>query len=753
MDLLAKLSADYLLPEDFYSMRKLLHYNAKQKQRVDFTDIVTVPLTVPLAAVGAFSYLGRGILAAGVDLLDGKGRRAGKILLKNGMDALLCVALFVSLIFYSVFGLCGYGKYIYQSYEPESQINRDSQIDENQQVRSLETRLERARVALSRALSLSGTGVARPSEETLIKQILEEQSNKNKELEEENKELKTKIGKMRVKFCEMRQKVLIDYSAKGIKEPVPDFSASLYGSFSAPRMDPQPSDGYLQTAWNIIKNAVIAVTEKMTPEADISFFIYFIDRGAPWKEERYGVYIKQLKDFLNLGALATPTDPSKPFLNNLYCSLNALKNTIYPRDDYHQFLHSIREILRNCIKVPLFDIALFCQNWFTRPQILSNLKEIVFYLGDAGRKAIGKNELKDALIGKPLSEQVEMTFKALETTPGELLAPTIHLLCGKVWKLTTHFDALAHTNMPWQWCQETFECREKRKTLIRFRTGVPVCKAKESDPRDRVINDRTIVPEYWAFLKNLKKNNQKLVVFLHLNPSFLVRNGESFDAETSSNPLKYLKVNEADWSRVMLDLPRHFQDNVRVCLLPFDGKWKQEDQFTKSGRTNEFTAWLLKKMQSQDPKNPFILPKEVMPLLPVVFEAVQKRYFTTPILTKERKDAFLGFLYTYLQEAISLQFNADYVQDNCTDGIDRTAEIMGSNLAIRLAELGKLQDKEMQENYLGTVLGPALAIWKRPILEERREVFMATLRHAETLKKEQFGLEINGWKFVDVSLK
>lgn len=101
--------------------------------------------------------------------------------------------------------------------------------------------------------------------------------------------------------------------------------------------------------------------------------------------------------------------------------------------------------------------------------------------------------------------------------------------------------------------------------------------------------------------------------------------------------------------------------------------------------------------------------------------------------TKQDKRAFLGIFLSLLQEDIVRKLASDYVQNNCTDGIDRTGEIMGAKIAIDLARAGTLNDVKSQEDFIGQVLAPALAVWKRPILRGRRKIFMAVLQHLHAM--------------------
>jgi hypothetical protein len=108
-------------------------------------------------------------------------------------------------------------------------------------------------------------------------------------------------------------------------------------------------------------------------------------------------------------------------------------------------------------------------------------------------------------------------------------------------------------------------------------------------------------------------------------------------------------------------------------------------------------------------------------------------YEKDAMLTQSQKYAFYGIFLTHLQEKIQETLGSDIVQNNCVDGIDRTAEIMGSKIAINLMRDGLYDDPEAHKAFIAQVLTPALAIWKRPVLTGRRKVFMGVLSHIEQM--------------------
>ena len=78
-----------------------------------------------------------------------------------------------------------------------------------------------------------------------------------------------------------------------------------------------------------------------------------------------------------------------------------------------------------------------------------------------------------------------------------------------------------------------------------------------------------------------------------------------------------------------------------------------------------------------------------------------------------------------------------------------------SKLLVSFAQLGKLNDSKLHKQLMSCGAGPALAIWKRPVLEHRREVFMATCKHIETLSEDKLkngdNPLLNGWKLAAIT--
>lgn len=119
----------YLMPNDFYSLHFLLQKNvewAKSQGKENLhkracARLITSPLIVPLAFLGAPSYLVRGILRCGTSLLDGHFYTAVVVLIQDASKTLQCLALTVIAVFYAVLGLV-YGSKVYSLLLPQQPI-------------------------------------------------------------------------------------------------------------------------------------------------------------------------------------------------------------------------------------------------------------------------------------------------------------------------------------------------------------------------------------------------------------------------------------------------------------------------------------------------------------------------------------------------------------------------------------------------------------------------------------------------------
>jgi len=536
-------------------------------------------------------------------------------------------------------------------------------------------------------------------------------------------------------------------------------------------------------AFKYVRPIAGAATKPLQDACVRQFNNLFTDPKNSWKERRYGVLCNELLRVfedaeIKVSELAGPDkkrskDDSAENVDWFYTEISSAflvlsSHKINQRERYHGFQSHLRAgllILRNNphLNIPeniKHTLNAVCFRWFTQATILKNLKDIALRFAKNGN-----SEIVAQMASKPLlSEKMELLYDAQDKAPYE--AALLDLLAGKVKKLHSSFDPLAHTNAPWQYATQVYTKNvEVPKSITHFRTGVPVGPRQSGDDAFYRDADKEIVPEYLAFLDGLAKEKKQLVSFLHLNPAYY--NAEADTTESNLCDIATVPSQEGIWLKLMIQVSKQYKDNVNVVVLPFDGEFFDELLHPKARKTpglDKFRDDLIRQML--EPKGPFVFPKklgnkeELEAFLRETSQFVCSRYVGRDIeqhpFNQEKLKAFLGLFYTHLQEAIQIKLNADYVQNNCVDGIDRTAEIMGAKLAVSAYALGRLQDPQFHEDYIGCVSAPALAICKRPVLKSRRHIQTAVLAYLDKLPPVKEAVIFNlleDWKLSDLILK
>ena len=208
------------------------------------------------------------------------------------------------------------------------------------------------------------------------------------------------------------------------------------------------------------------------------------------------------------------------------------------------------------------------------------------------------------------------------------------------------------------------------------------------------------------------------------------------------------KYYEALWIKLMIELSlsNEFKDVIDVALLPMDGEFLKKIFHCKEGEGMsiiDLTDHLLKAIKQEN--SPFILPNmsqgDKETFARSVSKKVEDRYFVhqakskAPLLTKDEMMAFYGFFCSMASEELQFHSRATVVQRNCADGIDRTMALVGAELLDDLSRINKLEDPAVQEQFLGTVLGPALGTSKRELHHHREPMLFAVPKYMDQLRE------------------
>lgn len=460
-----------------------------------------------------------------------------------------------------------------------------------------------------------------------------------------------------------------------------------------------------------------------------------VDPDDAWKQERYRNLLLQIeklvdKESIKCLRLFQPKDENAhelaSHLQKLTISLGSGSYHTNPRQGYHEdFYLSLRKSLLLFKQNPKFSeeypgiisiLENVCFKFFTNIKVLKNLTDIIFHI--AKKKENNPKILFEIKNLRLISEKMEILNNALKNCYEIPMAASLKAKAKKLY----NFDPLNETNAPWQWCREFYTYKDFEKEVLRIRTGVP-------------LDGGELTPEYRAFLDFCKKNQKKVVQFVHLNPTNF----------------------EAPWIQSLIaSAEKNYKGVLYIVGLPFDSI----EPLLDDKMVNCRTYWgLLMENVFKDP-SPFYFPEEIKKnlkeILYEVFQYVEKNYFSINPIDKK---AFFGLFYTYLQKKIIFLLDEESPQtiviNHCADAVDRTGEIMACSLATNYYQLNLMNHIEYQTKFLGTVYGPVMAILKRSILPARTKIMHAVIRHLEKLNQtsHQPPKEFLEWKLTHIVLE
>lgn len=541
---------------------------------------------------------------------------------------------------------------------------------------------------------------------------------------------------------------------------------------------------------------------------------FLVDGKELWKEMRYAVAINQLlkvvgqAEFDEISRLLEPYEAFKEgtakhiaiHLRSAIATLQVPEGTLSSRTQFQAFQKSLREGLRLLQSTPNHGIDpdlrkridAINYHWFTSLQMVTFFFELVTYIASKGNaKIIDTLGLRDGISNEPsLSKKLRLLLDGIKHVSKEHTAPTADTTLEKAGTILSSFDPM-FKNIPnlgfvTRYEKEGDEPREVRHV----RTGVPVGPKKgglEGAKEPWEIESISLIPEYLSYLRSLGDRGEKLMTFLHLNPKYYnQQTGEVIEPVAPSclerlDPRKiaaYLhelqKYREALWIKLIVDLSKYedFKNILSVALFPMDGEWFEGVQSEEKAPKNRFIEKLVDAFA--DENGSFIIPgmnaNQKREFAIEIAERVSKEYFY-PLdeeddLDKDQKLAFYGSFFSLAKEELYIRDGATIVEDRCKDGVDRTEGLVGAELIEKISRLdrtpakpiGRLEDRETQDQIIGTTLGPALGILKRAVLEGRFVLLEAKAKHTEWLKEHEVKRKsyapytVDGFRLVDVAM-
>lgn len=563
---------------------------------------------------------------------------------------------------------------------------------------------------------------------------------------------------------------------------------------------PIPTGGLQQPPLSFLQMGQGMIVGTLTKAAEVATGVYnkvcefLIDGKESWKEMRYAVAINQLLKVVGQAEFdkiykALNKESAKNIASPLQCAIATLllpEGTLNPRTQFQNFQKSWREGLRLLQSNPdqinpelRKRIDAINYHWFTSLQMVTFFFELVTYVASKGdAKIIDALGLDGGPSTEPLlSKKLRLLLDGIKNASKEYTAPIADTTFEKAGTIQPSFDPM-HKNMPNLTCEMTYEIKECEPRKIRHvRTGVPIG-PKVGEIKDVQqaweIEKISLIPEYLSYLRSLKDRGEKLMTFLHLNPKYYNQQTGKLEEPPSMFSLHEVqKYREALWIKLIVDLSKDddFENILSVALFPMDGDWFEGVQSEEEVPKKHFIEELVEAFA--DEKGSFIIPgmdaNQKREFAKEIADRVSKEYFY-PLneeaeLDKDQKLAFYGFFFSLAKEELYLRDDAiTIVEDRCKDGVDRTEALVGAELVEKLSRLGRtpekpigrLEDRETQDQIIGTTLGPALGILKRAILENRVDLLKATAKHMEWLSTHEVAREdydpytVGGFKLVDV---
>ncbi len=720
----------YLLPENAHLLKVLLLKNDEYSklpgwkgtpQSAILPRLLLAPLSVPVAAATAAGFLLQGATHSFVHLLNWNCETAVQVFLSDTLIAFQCLVLTVANIAYAILGLC-FGSTVFSRFVPT------------------------------------------PLPPHPLMEMVKEP------FERERGELLSQDAKPLRDQPEPPSPAVSSSTSSVISPSAWSFSGQVPSMASLAALGSTVSSA-LWTGWQGLSTAA-CVTWEWTAWVTSTLFI---DANHPWKLHRYEEYIQQLRllfkqEARELSALQPTGVPEVDAFRKLVkeaITFLMVPNGKSAREHYKSFQLPLRkallmiqvhpDILGEEPSVAMLNTC--CARWFTDVDIQPFLTELVYFIAKGGSPRLMEDIASIPPEVPALTSKLKLLLQGLEKAPVELTMPLAH---RQKMRLDTNFDSydsLATTNMPWQWCRQVYQLEHGApKEIVYMRTGVPIgprdVAFKDAPERDWEAGAIAIVPEYLAFLRGLKAQNKKLVIFLHLNPK--------------------PKNRELPWIQLIQKVAasEEFKETVSVGLLPMDGSWLHQEieQATQPVLVESFKQWLVEKVMLAE-GSPFIFPPNLFDgsqerlkgFLCRILDQVGDQYFRPlkkdvyVLDNAQERLAFVGLFYAFVKEAIQFELKADVVQDNCKDAVDRTFGVNGAQLAENLFRLKRLADPKIHDQFIGAVLGPALAILKRALLAERQPMLLSTVEHLEKLysrcpELQTVGAVADGYRLIDVVL-
>lgn len=441
-----------------------------------------------------------------------------------------------------------------------------------------------------------------------------------------------------------------------------------------------------------------------------------IEQAHPWKEERYRVGLREWinrigkEKIMRWAAFEGDQEGSKEIRRAFAVLQDMDVYSNSPREIKQTFIKNIRVCLLTLSqgKHPEYlSIAKVCQKIFTEVHLISYLTLLVKFVSTCTHKEIKKE-------GSFL-EYLQSVRESIASCPSKYLSPTLPINLSKLKKMTSYFDPLGSTNMPWLY--ETVKLLNK--DVLHYRSGVPIC------PRIGPYNFElaypyensqvSVVPELLAYIDLLKSQNKKMGIFLHLDPTYLDRTGK-----LSGGTLDPFKQNEAIWASLIIGLEEVYPETVEVFLFPLDGAFLKKLMNASVGYSVKEIEELLLEGVIELQGSAFYLSRSIQQPLSMLHEVLKKvrgcffsQFDDESILTLVERKVFYVLFCSCLKEFLVYERELDITQTNCTDGVDRTSVFI---LAQVLMHFNFLKKEIKREELAGMLFGPALSIWKRSVM-------------------------------------
>lgn len=503
-----------------------------------------------------------------------------------------------------------------------------------------------------------------------------------------------------------------------------------------------PSDSVIlpvqQGALAAITNGVMGAVNGVTNYVAAKLTDFFVDGNAPWKKERYDWTFKQLINRFGRDELENLKTQAFTKQNDL--GIVGAIDTLFKYEEaedaylhYQTFQTVIRNVLRELKSNPnAIDIKIktgflhLCQIWFEELNMDQFYSRIVHDIAAKG----GTKTEDEAFQKLSLAEKLSGLMIGIMAAPAQYKNCGKDVITSKIETIRPTFDPLMESNIPNQLATYVYkDATGAEKEIVHMRTGVPIGPQNANTPNHAayVLDGVELVPEYVAFLDELKRDGKKLLVVLHLNPKFVFQVGSPYNVSTLQ------KQKEGHWIKLYQKLAEsdEYKDVIDLSVLPMDVEWVEGIEHHQTQESDTFVKTLLDNVINDQR---LILPlneDERKEVLTRIVNDVRKVYFEdAPNLTKEMQFAFVGQFYSRLIEELSLLKGSSVVQRNCKDAIDRTMAIFAGDLCDKLARTEELT-KDKHEMLSGIILGPALGVMKRELLFSRAPLMHHTVEYTE----------------------